>query len=253
MAVNSDSHPAFYHSKKLIWDFPITTPLSSKLNIPSSWRNRVTSCCIGNFDTLWKLWYLVFLTTSTWWLSWRAISRYLEFKVQAFHPRFGVQWDWNFPMNLQIGCLVIIVSLAPVLIYAIVSRVGHSANDGITLGRDCLHLHAMLSQAPCLQAGQADRGQQMGDPEATERLRSHLAQSTASLNNPVEPDFESFIIEGAEGGCCSVTRRQLRPFAGLIHVFVAFAFLLPVTVLEAEQIRNEAIDPSEYILFSFIQ
>ncbi|VDD79312.1 unnamed protein product [Mesocestoides corti] len=238
----TDSHPAFYHSKKRIWDFPITTPPSGSKQ--RTWGSRLNTYCVGGFDSLWKLWYAVFVVVSTCWLVWLAILRYQEFKMQSFHPRFGFEWNWHFPMNLQVACLVVVVSLFPVLVYSAISRVGHSANDGITLGRDCLHLHAMLAQLPCFRLAQRS-----ADPEAAERLRSRIAHSTQSLNEtPQSPDFESFIIQDRtvgfdNGGWWVAARRQLRPFACLIHVLIAFALLLPVSVFEAEQIKNEAIRP----------
>ncbi len=245
--MSTESHPAFYHSKKRIWDFPITAPPPANASGEKTCRSRLNIYCVGGFDSLWKLWYAIFVITSTCWLAWLAILRHQEFKAQAFHPRFGVNWNWALPMNLQVALLVLVVSLLPLLVYSSISRMGHSANDGISLGRDCLHLHAMLAQLPCLKMAQKS-----ADPEAAERLRSRIARSTQSLNEPTmaPPDFESFIIrDGAEGvevgGCCGATRRQLRPFASLIHVIIAFALLLPVAVFEAEQIKNEAIPPGE--------
>ncbi|EUB64767.1 hypothetical protein EGR_00036 [Echinococcus granulosus] len=239
---DTESHPAFYHSKKRIWDFPITLPASNS-NRPTR-QTKLNAYCVCGFDSLWKLWYAVFVVLSTCLLFWLAIVRYQEFKAQSFHPRFGFDWNWSFPLNLQVACLVAVVCLFPLLIYASVSRVGHSANDGIVLGRDCLHLHAMLAQLPCFRLAQRS-----ADPEAAERLRARIAHSTQSLNEATQsPDFESFIIqdrvEALEHASWYVaTRRQLRPFACLIHVLIAFALLLPVCVFEAEQIKNEAIPP----------
>ncbi|KAH9286365.1 hypothetical protein ECG_01378 [Echinococcus granulosus] len=245
---DTESHPAFYHSKKRIWDFPITLPASNS-NRPTR-QTKLNAYCVCGFDSLWKLWYAVFVVLSTCLLFWLAIVRYQEFKAQSFHPRFGFDWNWSFPLNLQVACLVAVVCLFPLLIYASVSRVGHSANDGIVLGRDCLHLHAMLAQLPCFRLAQRS-----ADPEAAERLRARIAHSTQSLNEATQsPDFESFIIqdrvEALEHASWYVaTRRQLRPFACLIHVLIAFALLLPVCVFEAEQIKNEAIPP-EYVWHS---
>ena len=246
-----ESHPAFYHSKKRIWDFPITAPPSN----PSAhtWRPKFSRYCVGGFDSLWKMWYAIFVVLSTCLLFWLAIIRYQEFKAQSLHPRFGLDWRWGFPLNLQVACLVFTVSLFPLLIYAAISRVGHSANDGIVLGRDCLHLHAMLAQLPCFRLAQRS-----ADPEAAERLRARIVRSTQSLNDAARsPDFESFIIQDKvdafeQSGYCIATRRQLRPFACLIHVLIAFALLLPVCVLEAEQIRNEAIPPGKYAVLVHI-
>ncbi|KAL5962348.1 hypothetical protein TSMEX_009961 [Taenia solium] len=244
---DSESHPAFYHSKKRIWDFPITLP-SSNSSKPTR-QTKLSAYCVGGFDSLWKLWYAVFVVLSTCLIFWLAIVRYREFKIQSFHPRFGFDWNWSFPLNLQVACLVAVVCLFPLLIYASFSRVGHSANDGIVLGRDCLHLHAMLAQLPCFRLAQRS-----ADPEAAERLRARIARSTQSLNETTHsPDFESFIIqdrvEALEHASWYVaTRRQLRPFACLIHVLIAFALLLPVCVFEAEQIKNEAMPPGKFIL-----
>lgn len=238
-------HPAFYHSKKQIWDFPITTAPSDVGNT-SSWRSKLNAYCVGGFDSLWKVWYAAFVILSTSTLFWLAVVRYQEFKAQSLHPRFGLDWNWGFPLNLQVACLVIVISLFPLLVYATVSRVGHSANDGIVLGRDCLHLHALLAQLPCFRLAQRS-----ADPEAAERLRARIARSAQSLNEAVHsPDFESFIIQDRgdaleHTGWCVATKRQLRPFACLIHALIAFAFLLPVSVFEAEQIRNEAMPPGE--------
>ncbi|VDM31712.1 unnamed protein product [Hydatigera taeniaeformis] len=240
---DANSHPAFYHSKKRIWDFPITVP-SSHCNKPPR-QTKMNAYCVGGFDSLWKLWYAVFVVLSTCLIFWLAIVRYREFKTQSFHPRFGFDWNWSFPLNLQVACLVVVVCLFPLLIYASISRVGHSANDGIVLGRDCLHLHAMLAQLPCFRLAQRS-----ADPEAAERLRARIARSTQSLNEATHsPDFESFIIQDRvdaleHASWYVATRQQLRPFACLIHVLIAFALLLPVCVFEAEQIKNEAIPPA---------
>ncbi|VUZ51040.1 unnamed protein product, partial [Hymenolepis diminuta] len=238
-----ESHPAFYHSKKRIWDFPITSA-PSDLGKSSSWRSKLNGYCIGGLDSLWKVWYAAFVIISTSVLFWLEVVRYQEFKSQSLHPRFGLDWNWGFPLNLQVSCLVIVITLFPLMAYAAISRVGHSANDGIVLGRDCLHLHAMLAQLPCFHLAQRS-----ADPEAAERLRARIARSTQSLNEATHsPDFESFIIQDRRDALehpswCVATRRQLRPFACLIHVIISFALLLPVAVFEAEQIRNEAIPP----------
>lgn len=253
-AIDTESHPAFYHSKKRIWDFPITAPTATGGTASPSWRSKLSIYCVGGFDSLWKLWYTIFAVVSTCWLAWLAVLRHQEFKQQAFHPRFGVNWNWVFPLNLQVSCLVLLASLIFPLIYSAVSRVGHAANDGISLGRDCLHLHAMLAHLPILKV--VHRSAVAGDQEATERLRSRIAaRSIQSLANE-QPDFESFIIreggggvEAVEGavvagsGCFGATKRQLRPFSSLIHVIIAFVLLLPVAMLEAEQIKNDAIPP----------
>ncbi|VDN96717.1 unnamed protein product [Rodentolepis nana] len=237
-----ESHPAFYHSKKRIWDFPITSAPSGLGK--SSWRSKFNIYCVGGFDSLWKVWYAAFIGISTSILFWLAIVRYQVFKSQSLHPRFGLEWNWGLPLNLQVACLVIVITLFPLMVYAAVSRVGHSANDGIVLGRDCLHLHAMLAQLPCFRLAQRS-----ADPEAAERLRARIARSTQSLNETSHsPDFESFIIQERRDalehpGWCAATRRQLRPFACLIHVIISFALLLPIAVFEAEQIRNEAMPP----------
>lgn len=241
----TESHPAFYHSKKKIWDFPITSAPSDTAR-SSSWRSKLNIYCVGGFDSLWKVWYALFTLVSTSVLFWLAVVRYQEFKSQSLHPRFGLDWNWGFPLNLQVACLVVVITLIPLMIYAAVSRVGHSANDGIILGRDCLHLHAMLAQLPCFRLAQKS-----ADPEAAERLRARIARSTQSLNDVTHsPDFESFIIQDhgdslEHPSWCVATKRQLRPFACLIHVIIAFALLLPVAVFEAEQIKNEAIPPGK--------
>ena len=239
-----ESHPAFYYSKKRIWDLPIISPPSTSST--QTWRTKLSLYFVGGFDGLWKLWYTVFIVLSTFLLFWLAIVRYQEFKAQSLHPRFGLDWNRGFPLNLQVACLVVAVSLFPLLIYATISRVGHSANDGVVLGRDCLHLHTMLAQLPCLR-----RVQRSADPESAERLKSRIVKSTQSLNDATHsPDFESFIIQDRSvafehTSWCVSTRRQLRPFACLIHVLIAFALLLPVSVLEAEQIKNEAMPPGK--------
>ncbi|VDK81024.1 unnamed protein product [Dibothriocephalus latus] len=234
----SEPHPAFYHSKKHVWDFPITTPPFSE---EAKWRLQIKTFCFGSFDQLWKLWYAFFLFSSTCCLVWLGIRRYVEFKAQAYNPRFGEGWNYEFPLNFQIVCLVLVVGLFPLLIYAAFARVGHAANDCITLGKDCVHLHTLLAQSPVLRFSPNDiePSSNGATSSSAERLRSQLP--SVSLT---ELDFESFIISDTEEGCCAFLRRQLRPFAGLIHVIIAFALFVPIAVLQAEQIKNEAIDPS---------
>ncbi|KAL7062394.1 hypothetical protein AAHC03_0905 [Spirometra sp. Aus1] len=237
-----EPHPAFYHSKKRIWDFPVSPPA---LGEEAKWRLQIKTFCLGGFDQLWKLWYTVFLFTSNCWLVWLAIRRYLEFKSQAYNPRFGEEWNYEFPLNFQIVCLVVVIGLFPLLIYSAVARVGHAANDCITLGKDCVHLHGLLARSPVLRFSQNDTETNSNGGTSNnisaDRLRSQLAHSSVSL---AELDFESFIISDTEEGCCAFLRRQLRPFAGLIHVIIAFALFVPIAVLQAEQIKNEAIDPA---------
>ncbi|CAH8503380.1 unnamed protein product [Heterobilharzia americana] len=237
---NSQLHPAFYASRKQLWATLSTDKLSCL------WR-IVQNVGIGsNCTSLGKVWYVVFVTSSISWLLIRAIWRYKDFKTQAYDPRFGNNWDEVNTLYFQLASIICSLCLFPILIYAALCTVGHSANDSIILGKDVLHLQNLLLSFPALQKLTSNVYGNTGNRYSS-TVTSNGGINGISIpreHSSLEEDtLDPFILKRRGEDFYEQVSNHFRPFSSILYVLITYIFLLPICIMEAEQIKNEAIDP----------
>ncbi|KAK4469668.1 hypothetical protein MN116_007197 [Schistosoma mekongi] len=240
---NSQLHPAFYASRRQLWATLSTGKVSCCWKFIQN--NGIGSNCIS----LSSIWYLIFTISSILWLLVRAIWRYKDFKAQAYDPRFGNKWDEINTLHFQLACIIFSLCLFPIMIYSALCRVGHSANDSVILGKDMLHLQNLLLSFPTLQkisslhttvmnGNNGSRYSSTALPNGGGITRSREQQSS------LEDDaLDSFIIKKRGEDFYEQITNHFKPFSAILYVLITYLFLLPICIMEAEQIKNEAIDP----------
>ncbi|VDP71794.1 unnamed protein product [Echinostoma caproni] len=231
----SPRHPAFYASRRQLWS---TLPGAKPKWIYRCLRHTGLGT---NCDSLLDVWYTVFLTTSTIWLILIGMWRYRDFKAQAYDPRFGGAWNEAATLHVQLGALILAFAIFPIMIYASVAHTGHLANDTVTLGRDLLHLQRALSTCTVAQrfwkpTNSVNHHHTLNDSQNANRSRN------ASLG---DDELDTLLLKRRGGDCYARTLHAVRPFSTVLFVLVVYILLFPVCVLEAEQLRNEAIDPGK--------
>ncbi|CAH8494595.1 unnamed protein product [Dicrocoelium dendriticum] len=225
---SSPQHPAFYPSRRQLW--------TNTTGVQPGWCSRFLhrSGLGSNCGSLHAAWAAFFTAFSTLWLVINAVSRYCAFKSQAYDPRFGSQWDETVTLNTQLIAIIIALALLPVMFYSAISRTGHLANDSILLGRDIVHLQKRLFACAYFRqlwksafnnsAGLVNVSHEEGSPHEEEALETLLVKRKGH-------NFYASLIH------------TFRPYSAIIYVLIVYCLLFPVSILEAEQIRNEAIHP----------
>nr|CAH8839199.1 unnamed protein product [Trichobilharzia regenti] len=247
----SQMHPAFYASRRQLWATLSTNKVSC------FWRFIQNIGLGSNCTSLGNVWYVVFTTSSISWLLVRAIWRYKDFKAQAYNPRFGNNWDENNTLYFQLGSIICSLCLLPLLIYSALCRVGHSANDSVILGKDILHLQNLLLSFPALQKFTTAYSSN-GYGNTSNRYHNNNNNSTTIPNGSVcvngvtrprehssfeEETLDPFILKRRGEDFYEQLSSHFRPFSSILYVLITYLFLLPICIMEAEQIKNEAIDP----------
>ncbi|CAH8524478.1 unnamed protein product [Schistosoma bovis] len=239
---NSQLHPAFYASRRQLWATLTTGKVSC------FWKCIQNYGIGSNCTSLSNIWYIIFTTSSITWLLIRAIWRYKDFKTQAYDPRFGNKWDEINTLHFQLASIILSLCLFPIMIYSALCRVGHSANDSVILGKDMLHLQNLLLSFPNLQKIISIYTENIygnnGSRYSSTALPNGNGISRSREQSSIEEEvLDSFIIKRRGEDFYEQVSNHFRPFSSILYVLITYLFLLPICIMEAEQIKNEAIDP----------
>uniref|UniRef100_A0A095AZU1 Uncharacterized protein n=1 Tax=Schistosoma haematobium TaxID=6185 RepID=A0A095AZU1_SCHHA len=239
---NSQLHPAFYASRRQLWATLTTGKVSC------FWKCIQNYGIGSNCTSLSNIWYIIFTTSSITWLLVRAIWRYKDFKTQAYDPRFGNKWDEINTLHFQLASIILSLCLFPIMIYSALCRVGHSANDSVILGKDMLHLQNLLFSFPNLQKIISIYTENIygnnGSRYSSTALPNGNGISRSREQSSIEEEvLDSFIIKRRGEDFYEQVSNHFRPFSSILYVLITYLFLLPICIMEAEQIKNEAIDP----------
>ncbi|CAH8488018.1 unnamed protein product [Schistosoma turkestanicum] len=244
---NSQLHPAFYASRRQLWATLSTGKVSCL------WKFIQNYGIGSNCTSLSNIWYVIFTTSSITCLLVRAIWRYKNFKTQAYDPRFGNKWDEMHTLYFQLTSIILSLCLFPIMIYSALCRIGHSANDSVILGKDMLHLQNLLFSFPTLQkfTTMSTNTNLYGNNNNESRYNSTVLSNVNGItrsrehSSSIEEDIilDSFIIKKRGEDFYEQISNHFKPFSTILYVIIIYLFLLPICIMEAEQIKNEAIDP----------
>ncbi|KAL3309373.1 hypothetical protein Ciccas_012079, partial [Cichlidogyrus casuarinus] len=167
--------------------------------------------------TVHRVVYLLIVSTMQMGLIYLGIRRYLDFKAKAFDPKFGGGWS-HFGMNFALGCILAAITSFSIFVFLSLIRSSNFASECIKIGRDTDYLSLV------------------GNGSLNVNTANHQTKNNAWTSK-----------KSTFPACCDVRgllwkrlKQNFLPASGFLHVVIALALLMPISVLEGQEISRRA-------------
>ncbi|KAA3678869.1 uncharacterized protein DEA37_0000477 [Paragonimus westermani] len=231
-----------------------------------------------NCDKLWRAWHGILICALHIFLIYVGIVRYLSFKYEAFDPKFGGDWDQS-GLNFTLAMLISAIALFSLFLFVNLTRTVNYANEGVQIGRDTNNLNLLNSTqswrpsipmmtikgngfqrpVPQMPNGESedDRMSTLGEEDAlpgpnfdTWSGRSlpnqdHPYTTVGTVRYPQSSTQTS--IRTSLHLLCNRLQRHMLPYSSVLHLMAAFCFILPISIMQAQQISHRALPSGELL------
>ncbi|KAF5402176.1 hypothetical protein PHET_04542 [Paragonimus heterotremus] len=232
-----------------------------------------------NCDKLWRAWHGILICALHIFLIYVGIVRYLSFKYEAFDPKFGGDWDQS-GLNFTLAMLISAIALFSLFLFVNLTRTVNYANEGVQVGRDTNNLNLLSStqswrpsipmmtikgngfQRPVPQMlsngeSEDDRMSTMGEEDALPgpNFDTWSGRSLPNQDHPYAAvgtaRYPQSVTETSMRTSlhllCNRLQRHMLPYSSVLHLTAAFCFILPISIMHAQQISHRALPSGELL------
>lgn len=168
-------------------------------------------CCF-KFGGIIQFWHCILVLTLQICVLTRGVFRYISLRTQIFDARHGLDWD-TAPLHFYVNCIVFAAAFTLLMAFLLCAY-----NDHLTLGSVSLNSSELFSNSIIMD----DPSNRSNSLSPARKKRSYNSQRSQSTKFPL---------------------------AFLFHVLAAYFLLLPIPWILGEQAKNEATDPSKFIIY----
>lgn len=167
-------------------------------------------CCF-KFGGIIQFWHCLLVLTLQICVLTRGIFRYISLRKQIFDARHGLDWD-TAPLHFYVNCIVIAAAFTLLMAFILCANGDNLPISSLSFDTSDLFSNSIM----------------MDDPS---NRSSSLSPSRKKRS------FNS-----------SRSQRIKFPLAYLFHLLAAYFLLIPLPWILGEQAKNEAVDPSTFLI-----